>query len=323
MNRELFESYYQKRGFSKEEFEEAVIALQAAESTFIRESKSFENVSVEDVRAYLKSIRPIEINTYLALARYFYLINQQDVYIYFTSLLGGRGVIENIISSLETSEGPEVALKILEGFDLPAVGMEPTELPEITAQFMNKLESALPESIVKYVLAGNNHGIPKEAYLEERALYRASKSLDDYLADYQKRQIQILQEHCDQNKVWFEQKITQEVIYFAASNQEIMSAVRCGQTLYTTKIPYDAVKYLQETDPKLKRYYACHCPFAREAILNDTVTISSNWCYCSGGFAKFPYEIILDQPLRVECIASVLKGDDFCRFAVHLDDSHQ
>ena len=319
MDRELFESYYQKRGFSKEEFEEAVFALQAAEATFNGLGKTFETVDIEDVRTYLKSIRPIEMRTYLALARYFYLINQQDVYIYFTSILGGRGVLENIIASLEACEGHEAAEKILEGFEFPVVGTETTELPEITANFVNKLEASLPESVVQSVLAGNNHGIPKEAYLEERAIYLASNSLDDYLADYQKRQIQILQEHCDQNKVWFEQKITQEVVDFAASNQEIMSAVRQGQTLYTTKIPYDAVNYLQVTDPKLKRYYACHCPFARESILNDSSIISSNWCYCSGGFAKFPYEIILDKPLRVECIASVLKGDDICRFAVHMD----
>ena len=319
MNESLLEAYYQKRGFSENELKEALNVIKTAESHFADKEMTFGSATVDDVRAYVHEMRPLELNALLAMARYFYLIGQNEIYIYFTALLGGRGVLENIISSLEACEGKEVSDRILEGFELPPLGTEPTELPRFTAQFVTQLEANLPEAVLHKVLAGNNHGIPEDAFLKEKEIYEAAESLDAYLADYQRRQIQVLQEHCDQKKVWFEQTITQEVVDFAASNQEIMSAVRVGNTLYATKIPYDSVHYLQETDPKMKRYYACHCPFAREAILDDAVQISPNWCYCSGGFAKFPYDVILGRPLRVELIDSVLKGDDLCRFAVHLD----
>ena len=87
------------------------------------------------------------------------------------------------------------------------------------------------------------------------------------------------------------------------------------------RIPYDPARYLAETDETMRRYYACHCPFVREAILRGEIDISANWCYCSGGFVKYPYEVILGRELRVDLLQSVLKGDSICRFAIHLDDA--
>ena len=42
------------------------------------------------------------------------------------------------------------------------------------------------------------------------------------------------------------------------NNPEIESGVRDGNLLYITKIPYNAKEFLIETDPTMKRYYACH-----------------------------------------------------------------
>jgi hypothetical protein len=77
-------------------------------------------------------------------------------------------------------------------------------------------------------------------------------------------------------------------------------------------------EYLEETDEKMKRYYACHCAWARESILDDVVDVSANFCHCSGGFTKMPWEAALDQPLEYEMVKSVLRGDDECSFIIHL-----
>ena len=118
-----------------------------------------------------------------------------------------------------------------------------------------------------------------------------------------------------------EQIITQRVVDLVAKNPEILSAVRRGDTLYVTKIPYDPDAYLATNDSRYRRYYACHCPFVREAILRGETDISANWCYCSGGFVKYPYEVILGKELKVDLLQSVLKGDSVCRFAIHLDSA--
>jgi len=39
------------------------------------------------------------------------------------------------------------------------------------------------------------------------------------------------------------------------------------------------------------------------------------FCYCSGGFEKVHFDVIFDEPVEVELLESVLKGDMRCRFA--------
>jgi hypothetical protein len=68
----------------------------------------------------------------------------------------------------------------------------------------------------------------------------------------------------------------------------------------------------------MKRYFACHCPLAKDAILKEKCGISSNWCYCSAGFAKFPFEVVFGQPLEAELLESVLNGGSICRFSIKM-----
>ena len=152
---------------------------------------------------------------------------------------------------------------------------------------------------------------------QEKEYYKKAESLDIYLKERHERKVKELQEYCDENKVWYEQVITQEVVDFVKNNQEILSAVKKENTLYVTKIPYEPDKYLKESDLILKRYYACHCSFARESILSQE-EVDFKWCYCSAGYAKFPFEVILEKELDVQVLESPLKGDKICRFAISL-----
>jgi hypothetical protein len=78
-----------------------------------------------------------------------------------------------------------------------------------------------------------------------------------------------------------------------------------------------AKKYLHEKDEKKKRYYYCHCPWVREAILSD-LKVSPNFCYCSAAFEKRVWDVIFDQPVKADVVESVLKGDPICKFAIHI-----
>lgn len=257
---------------------------------------------------------------FLGVARYMRLMQFNQQYVHLLKYWGGVGVIDSILTQLTEQEGQEMAQTLKDTLNLPKFGQTPEELPIPTQQFIEALESLLPKDRLISVMAGNHHGIPREVFLEEKAFYEAAHSLDAYLADLQVRKIAELQHHCDTQTVWYEQTITQAVVDFANSNQEIMSAVRVGDKLYATKIPYDPDNYLKTTDPQMKAYYACHCPFVRESILNPPVDgpISENWCYCSGGFAKYPFEVIFERPLTVKLLNSALKGDAFCRFEISL-----
>jgi hypothetical protein len=74
---------------------------------------------------------------------------------------------------------------------------------------------------------------------------------------------------------------------------------------------------MSEKDPEKKRALYCHCPRIREAIASKT-ELSPTYCYCGAGFYKKIWEYILQQPVKVELLESVLKRDDVCRIAIHL-----
>ena len=52
--------------------------------------------------------------------------------------------------------------------------------------------------------------------------------------------------------------------------------------------------------------------------MNDDLEVPATFCNCSGGFTAQPWEMALDQPLEVEMLKSVLKGDMECTFAIQL-----
>ena len=324
MKESILREQYAARGCSEEVSSRAVASVAAFEQWLVARGSSLEQADVALVREYIRFLMETGQNqpeTLLALARYVHLIGRNNVYLYFTTLLGSEGVFESIQERLALLTKDRARPCRLDALQHPPLGSEPGDFPEFTRQLMERLEAALPEKTVQRVLAGNNHCIPAAAFEDEVQLYRQASSLDEYLSGRHKRQVAKLQQHCDSNTVWFEQMITQRVVDYVAANPEILSAVRAGDTLYVTKIPYQPDAYLASDDPLLKRYYACHCPFVREAILRGEPAISANWCYCSGGFAKHPYEVILGRELHVTLLKSALNGDSVCRFAIHLDEA--
>jgi len=260
------------------------------------------------------------IEAYIALMRYFKINGAHSLYIHLTKYTGILDVVDSIINRLERLQGTLAKNEIIADLDIPVLGYHPRIIPQFTKTFMERLEAKYPEAIVQAIITGNNHQVSTEAMLPEKIEYENSDSLESYLIARHVRKVKELQAYCDQNKVWFEQHITQEVVDYVASNQEILSAKLIDQTLYITKIPYDTVAFLHAQDEIHKRYYACHCGFARESILQENGSISKNWCYCSAGFAKHPFEVILGQKLPIKCLKSALDHDLICRFSIDLSN---
>jgi len=320
MRLDLFLDYYEKRGFSDDAIEAGVRALTRAEGMLMRQGTALDKANQAQVRILLDQWIEDQHNdpdAILALARYFYLTQRNDLYVYFASLTGGMGVIETIKERFNEIMDPLTATSVLD-VPQPPLGSDPSKVPDFTQKFMTQLEKVATSDQTHQILCGNNHGLSKAAFAKEKEIYEASPSMEAYLKGLHQRKVQELQDHCDQNKVWFEQKITQEAVDFVASNQELLSAVHQNGILYLTKIPYDPSNYLKETDPLKRCYLACHCPFVREAILKGKPVVSSAWCSCSAGFEKFHFESILDRTLDVQVLQSVLKGDPICRFAIKL-----
>ena len=100
------------------------------------------------------------------------------------------------------------------------------------------------------------------------------------------------------------------------NDQTIQNGLLVGDKVIKSKIPFAPDKWLAEKDPKMRRYYSCHCQLARDAILNETSKPLGTFCYCSAGYEKFPLEVVLGVSLEIEVLENVLDGGKRCRFAV-------
>ncbi len=320
MKYEKMKRLYQVRNLMND-FDLAKQYVEDFEHYLIKNKSTLDNCTTNDLQSYLEKLiidSKNDLQRLLALARYFHSTSQEELYIYFTSILGGLGVIENIKKRSENIIGLEKTNEIFKMKSLP-LGTSTKHMPEFTKELMQALSKNLEEKVYKKILAGNNHNMPVDMMLEEKKLYEEAASLDIYLKERHDRKVKELQKYCDEDKIWFEQKITQEIVDYVKSNQEILSGVINDGKLYITKFPYNPKGFLKATTLLEKRYEYCHCSFARESIKDGNTKIPKDWCYCSAGYAKFPFEVIFNKELEVDVLESTLAGDDKCRFVIHLD----
>ncbi len=323
MREEEFREYYLERGFSDDDADHAIGAVKDLEEYLGARGGSLESVSVDGVKEYISSLISEDMNSrerLLAIARYFYLTKKNDVYIYFTSILGGRSVLPSISERLAQITGEEKRDIVFDSVETPPLGTPPEEFPAVTERLMDGLESELDKETWRKVLAGNHHRIPLESFEKHRRWYEEAGNLDEYLVRVHEGAIAELEEYLEEGKIWYEQEITPEVVEFVKGNQEVLSGIREGNRIYMTKFPYAPGEYLREEDPKMKRYYMCHCPFVRASILTGEPQISPEWCYCSGGYGKMKFDIVFGQETEVEVLETALGGDMRCRFAVKIPE---
>ncbi len=310
---------YQRNKLNHEQFDFAVQLLERFEEVI---KTNIDDATLKALDLFIEDLvanNEMDIATIVVFMRYYRMIKRNDLFIHLTKYTGGLGVIESILERLEKIAGPEKSKAITDQVTIPVLGTPPSKFPEFTASFIELLEKSLDESTLKRVLASNHHQIPESAFLEERTYYENAETFDQYLKELHDRKVKVLEKHLLDGTVWFEQNITQEVVDFVKSNQEILSAVRSGDTLYITKIPYDVEAFLKTDNPVEKAYHACHCPFAKESIGNQKEHISETWCNCSAGFAKFPFDVLFKKELKAKVLENAIRGDLLCRFAISLE----
>jgi hypothetical protein len=325
MQEDRFVEFLKSRNQSEEAIRTAVHCVREFEAYLADTGVSLASFTVPDLRNYASSLIDLNENTmerFLALARYAYVAGLNEVFIYFTAMLGGREVLPSIAAELAKVAGEQARDAIFTGVELPPLGSPPEQFPEVTARLVDRL-LGLGQDTCHKVLACNHHGIPVEHFYRHKAWFQAAGSIDAFLKKVHEEAIAELERHAKEGKIWYEQEITPEVVDLVRGDQEVLSAVRDGEYLYMTKIPYAPKDWLKATDPVMRRYYACHCPLARAAIVAGKPEIPLDWCYCSGGFEMMMFDVVFDEPTQVEVLESVLAGDPRCRFRVRIPITHQ
>lgn len=320
MREEEYVEFLRTRKQSEESIGSAVEYVREFEGYLAEAGLSLDSFTVSDLKGYASRLienRKNSMERFLALARYAYMAGLNEVFVYFTAMLGGREVLPSISERLTSLAGGETRDGVFEDIELPPLGSPPEEFPEVTSRLLGRLQELGVETC-RSVLAYNHHGIPREHFDKHKVWLKEAGDIDGFLKKIHQEAIAELERYMNEGKVWYEQEITPEVVEFVRGNQEVLSAVRDGDYLYITKIPYSPKDWLKESDSTMKRYHACHCPLARAAIIMGGPDIPSDWCYCSGGYQKLMFDVVFGESTEVEVLESVLAGDARCRFRVRI-----
>jgi hypothetical protein len=289
-----------------------------------RNTKNLDKANIEDLQILMKYFcekRKNNSENLLAVLRYSRFVGNQEIEVALLELLDGNDVLENLSKKVKKTFGEELHREIFEGINLPPLGTFSVDKPKVTRKLMDGLEAKLGEEGCRKVLLSGPHAAPKKEYLPERNAFLKSGNVDNFLQKRHKEYLHELEQHMKENTLYFTQEIDEEVLNYVRSTPTCQNGVREGDIIYVTKIPYMAKLYLNEKNERMKRYYYCHCPWVREGIKSG-IDISANFCYCSAGYEKLPWDVIFDQPVKAEVIESVLKGDLKCKFAIYIPEKY-
>jgi len=323
MNIEEFKKFCEKRNYTSELIEESMKFVTEFNDYLSDLNKDIDSAIEEDVIRYAQYLIDIGNNKkeiFYALIRYCYFSGNEPMLVGLYELIDGSDVLVNLSKELIEEVGEEKAKEILNGINFPELGRTHEDKPEITKQVIDRLNANLDEKTCHKILVSNLHGIPKESYNRQREKFLEAGNVDDYLKNRNNEFIKTLEKHRDDKTLFYTQEVDDEVVEHVKNNQQIESGKRRGNIIYAEKIPYQTKKFLHEKDENLKKYYYCHCAWVREALKTGAVEVPSKFCDCSAGYYKNQWDVILDQPVDVEVLETILNNDSRCLFAIHLPD---
>ena len=246
-------------------------------------------------------------------------VGYRKLYVALIELMDCHNAMEVLANEIEARHGQEVRERIF-CEALPPLGADEKERWSYTRTIMERIAQQITPEEARAAWFQVQHGIPADAWrqsdLEDREKYRQCASIDDFLDLRRRERDAMLTRLRDEDRLWYTVVINDEVLEFIRNDPEMEGGRREGDKIFITKVPYNAIRYLHATDARMKRYYACHCPLVREAILQDQ-PISPDVCNCSLGHASH-YLAGLDLELKGEVLESAVKGDTRCRFVFYL-----
>jgi len=296
-------------------------ALELAER-FERFAEQAGGFSTESAWAFSKMLIAEGLNreeNFITLARYGLFIKNNLVFVAFLEVLDGGEAQENLYHQVAEKYGEALRDEVFAGIGVAPYGIPTPEKPRYMQPVIERLEKALGADACCTLLADSLRDLPDELYAGERNLYQSCKDVEEYLARKKQRFMERMEACQNEGRLFFAQEVTDEVLDYIRGEPEMGGGVRVGSIVYETKIPFLTRQYLAESDPTLRRYYYCHCPWAREAVKSGE-KVAPIFCNCSAGFHKKPWEAALGQKIRVDVLESVLQGDIRCRFAIHLPE---
>ena len=211
---------------------------------------------------------------------------------------------------LEEVAGRAVRDRVMEGSEGLSSNSCRQEVIAWSRQAMERLDALVNDQARREIMTGCACQYPKDGLSEIRQAYQATGDVDAAHRMLQERFVTFLRQGLE-----LEEPLVKEIVGKGWG----LAGIRQGDSIIATKIPKSGYlgAYMAEPDPDIRRRYYCHCPRVRDA-LQSSGTLPATYCYCGAGFYRGIWEEILQQPVQVELLESVLQGDDVCKVAIHL-----
>ncbi len=194
---------------------------------------------------------------------------------------------------LDRFSGVEIRKKVMQGSEEINTRSSGDKKAEWIGNAMERVDSLIEKEIRKNVLLSCSHVFPKTRIKPLKSIYKDTNDIDAVITFM----------HKDRS-------------YAGLSYYEY--PIREGNIIYVTKIPFNPKRYKQSTDEEEKKHHYCHCGLVKGALKSPEVNVSTTFCYCGAGWYKTLWEGIIDKPVEVEVMNTVLQGANNCKFAIHL-----
>lgn len=223
-----------------------------------------------------------------------------------------RAWLLKFADGIDRTVGEDARRRVMQGSEALISRSERRAVIDWSIQAIERLESLADERQCREVLTGCACQYPKEGLQDIRASF--SRTGD---ADLAHQMLQARFETFLREVLELDPNLVDEVVRRGWG----LAGIKRGNHITATKIPKSGnlVAYLQETNADRKRQLYCHCPRIREVLQSDE-TLSSTYCYCGAGYYQGIWQEIVQQPVGVEVLTSVLRGDSVCTIAIHLPE---
>ncbi|MHA2366533.1 MAG: hypothetical protein ACXAC7_21435 [Candidatus Hodarchaeales archaeon] len=320
-----FKEYLSDKKLDRDKIDAAVKIIDEFNEFLLEQKKSGENITYDDLHnfsSYLIENKKNTLDNYVFLLRFGYFKKNYQLIIASMELIDGSEIIPNFSKMLIDKFGEQVRNEIFGELEIPPLGLHPKKKSEITMKLMERLIAKVEEEECIEFLSIGLRDKYTDSYKRPRETFLKTNNIDDFLNTKRQNFLQTLKKHQQEGTLFFTQEIDDNVISYVNSDLTIEAGVREGNQVIISKIPYMTKQYLEtdETDVRRKKYYFCHNPWIREALLDKNQPVSPIICHSSGGYYKNYWEAVLDHPVKVELLESVIKGDKVCKFALHLPE---
>jgi effector-binding domain-containing protein len=203
--------------------------------------------------------------------------------------------LQGLESGLYRHAGEKVRQQVMEGSDHLQVDSPIQERLSWICGALERLDQDVTDHQTRcWIMNGCAHRFPRARIEKMRAIYQESQDIDALL----------------------------EVMRADTSvggSSWYAHPVREGNIIHNYNDPGDPQGYEQAQTEMDQRIAACFCPIG-QAAMKTGFALSQTFCNCSAGYTRQLWEGIFQQPVRVEIVESVLRGDPRCRFEIHLPD---